>query len=270
MQDPGDHSSRWRAFAAGLGDTVATLLSGAGHLRAALAFLTRLPMGAPPPGDLAASMGAFPLAGAVVGVAGAIVYALARWAVPAYLAALLALAATILVTGALHEDGLADTADGLGGAGDRERRLAIMRDSRIGTFGVLALLLTLGLRGGALAAIDRPALAAGALIAAHALSRAAIPWAMRMADPARPDGLGAAAGKPSPSAAGIAATLAILVAALALPPGAAIAALAGSILGAVLVIFPTRRGLGGYTGDVLGAVQQLSEALALLAVAAVL
>ena len=100
-------------------------------------------------------------------------------------------------TGAFHEDGLADTVDGFGGGRDREHKLAIMRDSRHGTFGILALVLSVGLRAAALAAIGDPIHAGLALVAAHAASRGALPPLMRLLAPARPDGLGAAAGRPT-------------------------------------------------------------------------
>ena len=244
-----------------------------GGLHLALSFLTRLPLGnpdAPGKGALAQAMGMFPLAGVVIGGIGAAIYALAHQILPASVAALLAVAATILVTGGLHEDGLADTADGFGGGTDREKKVAIMRNSRIGSFGVLALLVALGLRVGALAEIGSSLAAAGALIAAHALARAAIPVAMQALAPARADGLGASAGRPSATQTGIAITLAVLVAALALPVSAALAALAGATIGTIVIILVADTQIGGQTGDVLGAVEQSAETLALLGALAAL
>ncbi len=108
-------------------------------LRTATAFMTRLPVGAPEGGDLAAACWAFPVAGLLIGaIAGGLLAAAWTFGAPPLVAALLALAAMAALTGALHEDGLADTADGLGG-GSPERKLEIMRDSRVGAFGVLAL-----------------------------------------------------------------------------------------------------------------------------------
>src|ERR1700760_415860 len=123
---------------------------------AAFTFLTRLPLGSAhtdvPPPSLADASGAFPLVGLVIGAIGGIAYAIASaLALPALAAALIAIAATALITGALHEDGLADTADGFGGGATREMKLEIMRDSRIGTFGVLALIFSIGLRAIAIA-----------------------------------------------------------------------------------------------------------------------
>ena len=149
----------------------------------ALTFLTRLPLpanGPCVPGALARAMRLFPLAGAVVGLAGGGVFVLAHSAVPPLLAALLAVLATVLVTGALHEDGLADTADGLGARGGRENRLAAMRDSRSGVYGVLALVFSVAVRAAALAAAPAALAGLGACVAAAALSRATIPAVMQV------------------------------------------------------------------------------------------
>src|SRR5438094_4154075 len=144
----------------------------------ATALLTRLPVGAATPGGgaIAAAGWAFPLVGAGVGALTALAFLLAQLlgcGIPA--AALIALLAGLAVTGAFHEDGLADTADGFGGGNDREAKLAIMRDSRHGTFGILALLLSLALRAAAIGAIGEPIHAGLALVAAHAASRGALP-----------------------------------------------------------------------------------------------
>ncbi len=161
--------------------------------RLALALLTRLPVGrlpdpAPP---LAASAWAWPLAG----LAAAILPALVFWAapLPPLMAALLALAAGVVATGGLHEDGLSDVADGFGGGPTRERKLEIMKDSRIGSYGALALALGLGLRATGLAAAPDACTGAAALLALGAASRAGLPAAMVLLAPARPGGLGAAA-----------------------------------------------------------------------------
>ena len=110
-------------------------------------------------------------------------------------AAALAVAATVAVTGALHEDGLADVADGFGGGATRERKLEIMRDSRIGTYGVCALILSFILRISALTNLGDPALVTAVLVAAHAAARAPIPAFMRLVPAARTDGLSADAGR---------------------------------------------------------------------------
>src|SRR5262245_11968240 len=172
----------------------------AAQLRVALLFCTRLPLGSTAPDekhDLAHASWAMPVAGVLVGALGALTYWLAfRVGLAPLLAAALALVATMAVTGALHEGGLADTVDGFGGGSSRERKLAIMRDSRIGTFGVCALLASFALRWSALASIAEPWLVAMALVAAHASARAALPAVMRLVPPARTDGLSAQAGRP--------------------------------------------------------------------------
>lgn len=242
-------------------------------LHLAFAFLTRLPLpplGLLPAGSLARTMGAFPLVGAVVGLLGGGVYAAAQTVLPPVLAALLAVAATVAVTGAMHEDGLADIADGFGGGGDRDRKLAIMKDSRVGSFGVVALTLGLALRVGALASLGSAAAALAGLIAAHSLARAAIPLTMQLLAPARETGLGAQAGQPTMRTAGIAATLAIVIAALALPPGAALAAVAAAAVGTLATAWLAWRQIGGHTGDVLGAIEQAVETASLLAIVAAL
>ena len=240
-------------------------------IRLALAFLTRLPfppLPVLPDGALARAMRFFPLAGALVGAIGGGTYVLAHAVLTPGLAALLALAATIGVTGGLHEDGLADLADGFGGGGDKAAKLAIMRDSRIGSYGAITLVLGLLLRAGAVAALATPGLAAGALIAAHALARAAIPAAMQALAPARSDGLGANVGQPTGGTAAVAAALALVIALLALPSPRAVAAAVGAVFGAAAIIALARRQIGGHTGDVLGAVEQMAETAALLAAAA--
>ncbi len=239
------------------------------RLHLAVAFLTRLPLPPPaewPPGALAAAMPGFPLVGVLVGGIGAAVYAIAHMLLPPALAATLALAATIAATGALHEDGLADVADGFGGGADKERKLAIMKDSRIGSFGVVTLALALMLRAGALSSLASPGLVAGALISAHALARAAIPVVMQVLTPARDDGLGASAGRPDPATAMTATLIAGAFALLLLPGTAAVAAMVGAAIGGGAVAVLARRQIGGHTGDVLGAVEQAAETLALLAI----
>ena len=183
-------------------------------------------------------------------------------------AAVLAVFASIVLTGALHEDGLADTADGLIGGRDREQRLAIMHDSRHGTFGVIALVLSVLLRTTALAVIGEGVHSGLALIAAHAASRAALPVAMFVLAPARADGLGAGAGRPSmaPAIAALAIGLLVSLASLAPARGLVAIGLAGAAMFALGVL--AYRRIGGYTGDVLGAFQQVGEIVMLLTAAA--
>jgi adenosylcobinamide-GDP ribazoletransferase len=242
------------------------------ELRLALGFLTRLPLSlpdAPPQGALARAGWAFPLVGVVVGLLGGIAYSLAAaLGLPALAAALIALGVTVLVTGALHEDGIADTADGFGGGAGSEQKLAIMRDHHLGTYGVLALLFSLGLRAAALAALADSGHAAAALIAAHALARGGLPVALYALDPARDDGQGAAAGRPETTIAAIAAGIGAVLALLTLGPLAGIAAAAAAGAAMALVARLARRQIGGHTGDVLGAIEQTGEVVVLLVAAA--
>jgi adenosylcobinamide-GDP ribazoletransferase len=223
----------------------------------AIAFLTVVPVRlrrAPP---LGAAAPWFPVVGAVVGaVAGAVGY-VARPALGASVAAVLAVAVLVVLTGALHQDGLADCADGLGARGGGvERRLAVMRDSAIGTFGALALGLWLLLVVTALAGLNRED-AFAALVVAAATGRWSALLHAVSAPPARRDGLGAAF---AVSLIGLAVATVI---AAAVAVGAAgvdgVAALAAAALVAALVSGWSRRALGGRTGDTLGAVVTLAE-----------
>jgi adenosylcobinamide-GDP ribazoletransferase len=241
--------------------------------KVALAFLTRLPVDREPTAresGLASSVVMFPLVGALVGLLGGAAYTLAfRLGLPPSPAATVALAMTIWVTGALHEDGLADVADGFGGGRTREAKLGIMRDPRIGTFGALALILALLARAGAIAALATPLAVASALVAAGAVSRAALPPVMTVLPLARADGLAAGAGRPHPARAAAAVLVAALIALALLGQAAAAALLAGA--GAAFVVaWLARRQIGGHTGDVLGAVQQLTEIGVLLGAVAAL
>lgn len=235
------------------------------------AVLTRIPIGvgAPEPGAVAAGAWAFPLVGAGVGGIAAFVFFLAEFfGLGAGPAALLAVLAGIAVTGALHEDGLADTADGFGGGHDRTQKLAIMRDSRQGTYGIVALAASVGLRAAAVAAAPDPISAGLGLIAAHAASRSLLPVTMRLLAPARDDGLGATAGRPSLAAAAISALVGAAIALAALGPFRGVVALAIAGAAMTLTALLAQRQIGGYTGDVLGAFQQIGEIAMLLVAAA--
>jgi adenosylcobinamide-GDP ribazoletransferase len=237
----------------------------------ATAVLTRLPVGAgtAEPGAVAASGWAFPLVGAGVGAVCAAAYVLAGLCgLSDPVAALIALGVGLAITGAFHEDGLADTVDGFGGGRDRDGKLAIMRDSRHGTFGILALLLSVGLRAAALAAIGDPIHVGLALVAAHAASRGALPPLMRLLAPARPDGLGAAAGRPTLAVALASAAIGAVLALAMLGPVAGIAAVLLSAAALTLAATLAQRQIGGYTGDVLGFFQQIGEIVMLLVAAA--
>ena len=254
---------------------LASLSSCPRDFKLAFGFLTRLPAPFAGPGvggRLGPALRLAPLVGLVVGLCGGLVIwaAVGGFGLPPLAAALLAVGATVWVTGALHEDGLADVADGFGGAFERGRKLEIMRDSRIGAYGVLALILSVGLRAAALAALSGPEAATAVLIAAHSLSRGLLPLAMLGLVPARDEGLGADAGRPSPADAltglALGLLLAVLAAGLAVGLWLALAALAGGALAALIA----QRQIGGYTGDVLGAVQQCAEIAVFLTAAAVL
>ena len=251
-----------------------TARGAAGAIALAFALLTRLPLPArlfAQPTPLSRAVWAFPLAGALIGAAGGAAFALARLCgVPPSLAALWTLAATLLLTGALPEDGLADTADRFGRGRTPEHSLAIMRDSRIGTYGALALMLSLGIRAAALAALPSPGTALAALVASGALGRAAMLVPLSQLTPARPDGLAASLAATTPSACIAGAAVAILAAALALPLPLAAGAVAFAALCGAAMARLARRKIGGYTGDVLGAAEQVAECavLTLLAAAA--
>jgi len=234
-------------------------------LLGAVSFLTRVPVGGGErrPEELAGFVPWFPVVGAGVGLAVAAVYAGAGRLLPPLPAASLAVVAGIALTGAFHEDGLGDTADAFAGGGDRDSTVRILKDPRLGTFGVLAVAASLLLRAGAVAALT-PAAALAALPAAHALSRAAAVATMTFLPPAAETGLGASYALALSRRRALAGTLAGLAIALALlgPPAlwaAAAAALAAFGMGRLA----TRR-IGGVSGDVLGAIQQLGEILTLL------
>jgi adenosylcobinamide-GDP ribazoletransferase len=230
--------------------------------KVALAFLTRLPVRqgqAWRDADLAGSAPLFPLVGGLIGLAGGLTYTLALGlGLPPWPAAALALATTIGATGALHEDGLADVADGFGGGRAREDKLRIMRDPCIGSYGTIALVLALLARASALVALADPSAVVATLVTAGAISRAALPAVMASLPLARVDGLAAQTGRPHPLRAAAAVLIAVLTAAALLGQGAPAALLAGAV-GAVVVALLARRQIGGYTGDVLGAIQQIAE-----------
>ena len=236
------------------------------QLALGLVFLTRLPIrlrGALPDDAVARAAWSFPLVGALVGLAGTgAAIAADALGLPPLASALLALAATMAMTGALHEDGLADTADGLGGGRTREQKLEIMKDSRIGSYGVLALIVGVGLRATALAAQiqDTRLHLLGALVAAHAGSRA-LP-------PVRPGGLAASVGVPSSLSSIAALVLGTAAVFWGLGDRLGLIGFVAAALGMVAVGALARRQIGGYTGDVLGAAQQVGEIILLLAAVA--
>jgi adenosylcobinamide-GDP ribazoletransferase len=243
----------------------------AADLRAGVLFCTRLPV----PGaatitgtDIARAGWALPVAGAIVGLMAALVYGLARLAdVPPFPAAGLTVVASLVVTGCLHEDGLADFADSFG-ASARERKLEIMRDSKIGTYGVCALFMSLLLRSAALASIADPALAAPVLVAAHMAARAGMPLFMRLVPPARADGLSVGVGTPPRASATAAGLIGIVALAVGLGPAAGVCAFALIAVAFASLAWLSVRQIGGQTGDVLGALEQIGEIVVLLVAAA--
>ena len=236
-------------------------------LAAAFGLLTRLPMGRFLPAQMngAGGVWAYPVVGLAVGALGGGVFWLAgALGLGASLAAGWSLVAMILVTGGLHEDGLADTADGFGGGGTRERKLEILRDSRIGSFGAIALILALGIRATAIAGSGG---AMTSLIVAGGLGRAAMIGLLLAVQPARPDGMAAALGPIpfAPAATGIA--IALLASAMLLTPQMFFVAIALALAGTLAMAVLANRQIGGHTGDVLGATEIVVECLVLSALA---
>lgn len=245
--------------------------------RHAIGFLTRVPVpfAADEAPKLTAAAPWFPVVGAAVGAAGGGVLALAgllAGAGPSGVAAALALAALLLLTGALHEDGLADVADGLGVHGDRERRLVVMRDPRNGTFGVLALLVWFLVGWSALRGLGTGGEGVAALIAAGALSRWAILVHVAVGRPARPDGaIHALRVGPSVLLVGSAVAIGIAIVCLGVAPGTVATGVAAGltsagVAGAVALLgaVAARRALGGLTGDTCGATAAVAFAAVLV------
>ncbi|WP_113911208.1 adenosylcobinamide-GDP ribazoletransferase [Roseovarius dicentrarchi] len=238
-------------------------------IRAAFGLLTRLPIGDTAPRGAPAAW-AYPLVGLAIGLIAGIAGLVAQWfGLPAALAALIALSAQIILTGAMHEDGLADTVDGLWGGWTRARRLEIMKDSQIGTYGTLALMLSVAARWAALWwLLEQGGMGAlAALIAAGALSRTVMPVLMRALPNARSAGLSQGVGRPdwriAWAAAGIAGVIAILC-----TGWSGVGAMICALLAAITIGWVARRKIGGQTGDILGAAQQITEIAVLLSIIA--
>ncbi len=227
-------------------------------LAAACALLTRLPLRAP---DAAFKRGArstwaFPIVGALTGglAAGTGCIALAI-GLPAPIAALAAMAITTITTGAIHEDGLADSADGLWGGWSPERRLEIMKDSQIGSYGVIALIFAMAARWVAITTLLTTAPLA--LMAAAALSRAVMPVVMATLPHARSNGLSHATGRPNGLTVVIGLAIAILICLLTTPQTPLLLIIAATTTATVALI--AKRKINGQTGDILGATQQVTE-----------
>ena len=229
----------------------------------AMALLTRLPL--PRLHDSAfarqaTSAWAWPLAGLMVGALGALAgLGAVALGLPVSVAALIALAVQMITTGAMHEDGLADTVDGLWGGWTRDRRLEIMKDSHIGTYGVLALIVSAGLRWSVLAGLLT--LGAGPVVAIAVLSRASMPALMAALPNARGDGLAHKVGAPPLWAVLGAVGLSLIITLVSIGLSAVPATIA-VLAGASLLGWIAWRKIGGQTGDILGASQQITEILA--------
>lgn len=255
--------------------------------RIATAFLTRFPVQPPPQpanddtlgglpasehsGYLAGATGMFPFIGLAIGALAALAYVLISLiGLYPLAAAFIALAVMAGLTGAIHEDGLADFVDGIGGGRSPSERLAIMRDSRIGTYGTLAVVFSVGLRTALLAQIATLEGATATLIVAGITSRAALPAVMRWIPPARSEGLATEAGRPQPTQVTVALAAMGITAFIALGLGPAVAAVGCAAVGAAGIAILARWLVRGHTGDVLGAVQQTVEVMVFAAAAAAL
>jgi len=253
-------------------------MNGTSEFLNALRFMTLVPVpssdAAIEPDWLSRCAKYFPVVGIAIGLASAVVLLLADRIWNPVVASLLAVATSIAVTGALHEDGLADSADGLGGGSSVEKRLAIMKDSRIGTYGTLALAFSLSLRVAALAELPLWT-AAAALISAHAAARLTPIFVMN----ALPYAGDASAMKVSYIDAPVSAhdrgfaSIVVLCALLPLAFASVLSVISGLLLGAALATAVTlwaRQRINGYTGDILGAIEQMFEIGFLLGVAAII
>jgi adenosylcobinamide-GDP ribazoletransferase len=239
-------------------------------VRACLSFYSRLPVTTGADAhlmpDFSRASWAAPVAGGIIGSVSAVVLVgLSLVGLPPLVVAIMAVGALVLTTGALHEDGLADVADGFGGGVTRERKLEIMRDSRLGTYGALALAFSTLLRVAAVLALlsHGVALAALAIVAAAALSRSVGLIPLRMLSPARSDGAGASASAPSSAtlrrALAIGVVLALAPVFAGTTPAQVVVAILAAFAGAIGAARLAERQIGGYTGDVLGAAQQVAE-----------
>jgi adenosylcobinamide-GDP ribazoletransferase len=232
-----------------------------------VSFLTRVPVrGVVDERDVAASVAWFPVVGAAIGAASGLVYVGAsRWW-PSWVAAALAIATSVLITGGFHEDGLGDTADAAGAASTGRDPQPVLKDPRMGAFGVLALAIALLLRVGALASLA-PHAGLFALVAAHALARGTSAAVVVLA-PSAGAGLGSSYAALTPRWRGVVAWIVGVVIGVACLRLTGVVAAAVCALIAVAMAAWARRRLGGVSGDVLGATEQLGEVATLLAASA--
>lgn len=246
-------------------------------LPAAVQFLTRVPIRFRREPSLPSAVAWFPVAGALIGVVVGGAAAAAWHVAPPLLAGALGVLVGVLVTGAFHEDGLADVADAFAGGWTVERRLEILKDPRHGSYGVAALSGSILVRAFALGSVPGPAAMLWSAVAAHAIARGSAVVLMRSGGIARAEGLGADYARAvSATVATIAGALSVLIAlgalagrfrgdARAIAATGVLAALA--VLGTAAVGWLARRKIGGVTGDVLGTAEQVVECLALVALA---
>ncbi len=236
----------------------------------AVQFLTRIPVGrrTRPPAPLHTALGWFPLVGVVVATVAVGALAVGGWLWSAPVAAVLAVGAGIATTGAFHEDGMADTVDGLWGGWTPDRRLAIMRDSRLGTYGATALVVVLGLQVALLASLD-PMDAARALVAAHVVARASVVPLVATWPAARDDGHGAEVARPPGAGAWTVAAVTVLVVSVAAVGAWLPVVVLAAVPGPWMLARTSHRRVGGLTGDVLGAANLVAHVSTLAAVAAV-
>ena len=236
---------------------------------AALGLLSRLPVKTDSTRGAAAAW-AFPVVGLLLGaLAAAIGWVALAIGLPVNLTAGIIVAVQIVLTGAMHEDGLADSVDGLWGGWDKARRLEIMKDSHIGTYGVIALVISLILRWAALTAIINAGMLFLGIIAVAAVSRTPMVLIMAMMPHARDGGLSASVGSVGMRTAGAAVGIALGAAILLLGWSGIAVVLAVAIVGIAVAVI-SRHKIGGQTGDILGATQQLSEIVALLTLTTIL
>lgn len=235
----------------------------ASGLAGAIQFLTRVPVRTTAAPNLTASIPWFPLVGGAVGTAVGVTVAALALLVPMPVAAAVGVLFGVLLTGAFHEDGLADVADAFAGGWTRAERVRILSDPLHGSYGVAALSGSILLRVVCVATLA-PSAAFGGLVAAHALGRSAAVAAMAVAPTAKPEGLGAdyvRGVRPWPAALGAASGVAIAVIAIGWWAGPAVGA---AVAAAAVVCWLAVRKIGGVTGDVLGAIEQVVECVVLV------
>ncbi|NTJ42615.1 adenosylcobinamide-GDP ribazoletransferase [Agrobacterium larrymoorei] len=245
----------------------------------ALGFLSRIPVNdiffENHDSTMTRTAGVFPVAGVMITLPSALlIFLLGQYGADPLLSATIAVGASIALTGALHEDGLADTADGFGGGRSKERALEIMKDSRIGTYGAVALCFSFLIRAAALAVLIRelsPVAAACCMVAVACLSRGAMVWHWQALPGAREAGVAASAGQPGEAernrALIIAAVMSLLLTLPALPVLPVVIALAAPLLATYIFNRLCLRRIEGHTGDTIGATQQITEIVMFVALA---